>query len=47
LADIIYIEDDELARLCARGDEKARKELYTRYDTFKDPEILERYDIPV
>lgn len=25
------IEDLELARLCARGDDKARKEMYTRY----------------
>ena len=31
LAEIINIEDIELARLCARGDDKARKELYTRY----------------
>ena len=31
LAEIINIEDIELAKLCARGDEKARKELYTRY----------------
>lgn len=31
LADIINIEDLELAKQCARGDEKARKELYTRY----------------
>lgn len=27
----LNIEDLELARLCARGDEKARKEMYTRY----------------
>ena len=31
LAETIHIEDIELARLCARGDEKARHELYTRY----------------
>ena len=31
LADIGNIEDIELAGLCARGDDKARKELYTRY----------------
>lgn len=31
LAEIINIEDIELAKLCFRGDEKARKELYTRY----------------
>lgn len=31
LAEIVNIEDLELAKLCARGDEKARKELYTRY----------------
>ena len=31
LAEIINIEDIELAKSCARGDEKARKELYTRY----------------
>lgn len=31
LAEIINIEDLELAKQCARGDEKARKELYTRY----------------
>ncbi|MBR2856934.1 MAG: RNA polymerase sigma factor, partial [Bacteroidales bacterium] len=34
LADTIHIEDNELARLCARGDEKARKELYTRYAAY-------------
>ena len=28
------MEDIELAKLCARGDEKARKELYTRYAAF-------------
>ncbi|MBO5980645.1 MAG: RNA polymerase sigma factor [Bacteroidales bacterium] len=28
------MEDNELARLCARGDEKARKELYTRYAAY-------------
>lgn len=31
LAEIIHIEDIELAKKCARGDDKARKELYTRY----------------
>ena len=31
LAEIIHIEDNELARLCARGDDEARNELYTRY----------------
>lgn len=31
MAEIINIEDIELARQCARGDEKARKELYMRY----------------
>ena len=31
MAEIINIEDIRLAELCARGDEKARKELYTRY----------------
>ena len=30
----INIEDIELARLCARGDEKARHELYTRYAAY-------------
>ena len=34
LAETIHIEDNELARLCARGDEKARKELYTRYAAY-------------
>ena len=31
MAEIINIEDIELEKLCARGDDKARKELYTRY----------------
>lgn len=31
MAEIINIEDIELAKQCARGDEKARKELYMRY----------------
>ena len=31
MAEIINIEDIQLAKMCARGDEKARKELYTRY----------------
>lgn len=34
LAETVYIEDNELARLCARGDEKARHELYTRYAAY-------------
>ena len=34
LAEIINIEDIELARLCARGNEKARHELYTRYAAY-------------
>ena len=34
LAEIINIEDIELAKQCARGDEKARKELYTRYAAY-------------
>ena len=34
LAETIHIEDIELARLCARGDEKARHELYTRYAAY-------------
>ena len=34
MAEIINIEDIELAKLCARGDEKARHELYTRYAAY-------------
>jgi len=34
LAEIIHIEDNELARLCARGDDEARNELYTRYAAY-------------
>ena len=34
LAEIINIGDIELARLCARGNEKARHELYTRYAAY-------------
>ena len=34
LAEIINIEDIELAKQCARGDEMARKELYTRYAAY-------------
>ena len=34
LAETIHIEDNELARLCARGDEKARHDLYTRYAAY-------------
>ena len=34
LAETIHIEDKELASLCARGDEKARHELYTKYAAY-------------
>ena len=34
LAETVHIEDNQLARLCARGDEKARHELYTRYAAY-------------
>ena len=34
LAETVHIEDNELARLCARGDEKARHELYTWYAAY-------------
>ena len=34
LAETVHIEDNEMARLCARGDEKARHELYTRYAAY-------------
>ena len=34
LAETVHIEDNELARLCVRGDEKARHELYTRYAAY-------------
>ena len=34
MAEIINIEDIELAKLCARGDEKARHELYTKYAAY-------------
>ena len=34
LAEIINIEDIELAKLCARGDEKARQQWYTTYATY-------------
>ena len=34
MAETVNIEDIRLAELCARGDEKARKELYTRYAAF-------------
>ena len=34
MAETDHIEDIELARLCARGDDKARKELYTRYAAY-------------
>lgn len=34
LAETINIEDIELAKLCSRGDDKARKELYTRYAAY-------------
>ena len=34
MAGIINIEDIELAKLCSKGDEKARHELYTRYAAY-------------
>ena len=34
LAETIHIEDVDLAKLCARGDDKARHELYTRYAAY-------------
>ena len=34
LAERINIEEVELAKLCARGDEMARKELYTKYAAY-------------
>ena len=34
LAETIHIEDIDLAKLCARGDDKARHELYTRYAAY-------------
>ena len=34
LAETIHIEDINLAKLCARGDDKARRELYTRYAAY-------------
>lgn len=34
LAETVHIEDNELARLCARGDEMARHELYTKYAAY-------------
>ena len=34
MAEIINIEDIELAKLCSKGDEKARHELYTRYAAY-------------
>ena len=34
LAETIHIEDIDLAKLCARGDNKARHELYTRYAAY-------------
>ena len=34
LAETIHIEDINLAKLCARGDDKARHELYTRYAAY-------------
>ena len=34
MANLSNIEDIELARLCARRDEEARKELYTRYAAY-------------
>lgn len=34
MSETVYINDDELARRCARGDDKAREELYTKYAAF-------------
>ena len=34
MGETVFIEDIELAKLCARGDEKARHELYTRYAAY-------------
>ena len=34
MAEKIYIEDFELAKQCARGDDNARKELYTKYAAY-------------
>ena len=34
MAEKIYIEDFELAKQCARGDDSARKELYTKYAAY-------------
>ena len=34
MAEIINIEDIELAKLCARGDDEARHQLYTRYAAY-------------
>ena len=34
MAEIINIEEIELAKQCTRGNEKARKELYTRYAAY-------------
>ena len=34
LAEIVYIEDFELAKQCSKGDENARHELYTRYAAY-------------
>ena len=34
MAEIINIEDIELAKLCAQGDENARHKLYTRYAAY-------------
>ena len=34
MAETIHIEDIDLAKLCARGDDKARHELYTRYAAY-------------
>ena len=34
MAQIINIEDIELAKLCSKGDENARHELYTRYAAY-------------
>lgn len=34
MPEVVYINDLDLAQKCARGDEKAREELYTRYAAF-------------
>ena len=34
MGETTYIKDNELAKLCARGDENARNELYTKYAAY-------------